>query len=80
MSSGFYLVKSSLNSIAAISEIVSHAAASTLSEQPSFYDVLCCGRYNPDTLQQGKGQCAVGDAKWYVQPTFHPHDMVNVED
>jgi len=41
VNSGFYYVHSRANTIAAFTSIVAHAAQSKLTEQPSFYSVLC---------------------------------------
>lgn len=41
INSGFYLVKSSESTIQAFTQIVDHARTSPLSEQPSFYTILC---------------------------------------
>ncbi|KAH7684879.1 Fucosylgalactoside 3-alpha-galactosyltransferase protein [Dioscorea alata] len=41
LNSGFYFVHSDSPTIAAIEKVVKHASTSDLSEQPSFYDVLC---------------------------------------
>nr|CAD1834424.1 unnamed protein product [Ananas comosus var. bracteatus] len=41
LNSGFYFVRSGLATIAAMEMVVKHASTSNLSEQPSFYDVLC---------------------------------------
>jgi hypothetical protein len=41
LNSGFYFMSSSESNIAALAQVIQHAAQSTLSEQPSFYDVLC---------------------------------------
>ncbi|XP_020098503.1 beta-arabinofuranosyltransferase RAY1 [Ananas comosus] len=41
LNSGFYFVRSGLATIAAMEMVVKHASTSGLSEQPSFYDVLC---------------------------------------
>ncbi|WOK94530.1 hypothetical protein Cni_G03234 [Canna indica] len=41
LNSGFYFVHSDLTTIAAMEMVVNHASTSELSEQPSFYDVLC---------------------------------------
>ncbi|GLT67945.1 hypothetical protein SLA2020_402180 [Shorea laevis] len=41
LNSGFYFVRSDGPSVAALEKVVKHAATSGLSEQPSFYDVLC---------------------------------------
>ena len=41
INSGFYFARSDEKTIAAFGAIVAHAATTTLSEQPSFYDVLC---------------------------------------
>lgn len=41
INSGFYLVRSDPLTIEAFEAITAHAATTRLSEQPSFYDVLC---------------------------------------
>ncbi|XP_028552732.1 beta-arabinofuranosyltransferase RAY1 [Dendrobium catenatum] len=41
LNSGFYFTRSDPPTIAAMEKVVKHALTSTLSEQPSFYDVLC---------------------------------------
>ncbi|CAL9780295.1 unnamed protein product [Musa acuminata subsp. burmannicoides] len=41
LNSGFYFARSEMSTIAAFEMVVKHASASELSEQPSFYDVLC---------------------------------------
>lgn len=41
MNSGFYYAHSDNQTIAAIDKVVKHAETSGLSEQPSFYDILC---------------------------------------
>ncbi|KAJ4974459.1 hypothetical protein NE237_007633 [Protea cynaroides] len=41
LNSGFYFAHSDSMTIAAIQKVVKHASTSDLSEQPSFYDVLC---------------------------------------
>ncbi|CAN1795141.1 Beta-arabinofuranosyltransferase RAY1 [Linum perenne] len=41
LNSGFYFARSDPPTITAIEKVVIHAATSGLSEQPSFYDVLC---------------------------------------
>ncbi|KAJ0972451.1 hypothetical protein J5N97_020410 [Dioscorea zingiberensis] len=41
LNSGFYFVHSDPPTIAAMEKVVKHASNSDLSEQPSFYDVLC---------------------------------------
>ncbi|XP_072995791.1 beta-arabinofuranosyltransferase RAY1 [Typha latifolia] len=41
LNSGFYFARSDPVTIAAMEMVVRHASASSLSEQPSFYDVLC---------------------------------------
>ncbi|KAK3041852.1 hypothetical protein RJ639_000368 [Escallonia herrerae] len=41
LNSGFYYAHSDALMIAALEKVVKHAAASNLSEQPSFYDTLC---------------------------------------
>ncbi|CAI0463479.1 unnamed protein product [Linum tenue] len=40
LNSGFYFARSNAPTIAAIEKVVNHASTSTLSEQPSFYDML----------------------------------------
>eukprot|EP00958_Prasinococcus_capsulatus_P016493 scaffold1827_cov421-Prasinococcus_capsulatus_cf.AAC.7 len=60
INSGFYLVKSSPDSIAAMEDVVSHASKSPLSEQPSFYDVLCCADRRAPHERPGK--CVQGDS------------------
>ncbi|WCJ38537.1 Nucleotide-diphospho-sugar transferase family protein [Euphorbia peplus] len=41
LNSGFYFARSDVPTIAAMEKVVKHAANSSLSEQPSFYDTLC---------------------------------------
>jgi len=41
INSGFYFAKSSERTITEFRKIVEHAAISSLSEQPSFYSILC---------------------------------------
>ncbi|CAI5501533.1 unnamed protein product [Closterium sp. Naga37s-1] len=41
INSGFYFARADRKTIAAFEAITAHAAATKLSEQPSFYDVLC---------------------------------------
>jgi beta-arabinofuranosyltransferase len=41
LNSGFYFARSDNGTITALAMVVKHAANSGLSEQPSFYDVLC---------------------------------------
>ena len=41
LNSGFYFARSDPPTIAALEKVVKHASTSDLSEQPSFYDVLC---------------------------------------
>ncbi|XP_019166599.1 PREDICTED: uncharacterized protein LOC109162332 [Ipomoea nil] len=41
LNSGFYYAHSDRATVAALEKVVMHAATSNLSEQPSFYDVLC---------------------------------------
>ncbi|XP_019703111.1 beta-arabinofuranosyltransferase RAY1 [Elaeis guineensis] len=41
LNSGFYFARSDSTTIAAMEMVVRHASSSDLSEQPSFYDVLC---------------------------------------
>lgn len=47
INSGFYLARSEPETIAAFTAIVQHAKKSKLTEQPSFWDILCSGRENP---------------------------------
>ena len=55
INSGFYRVRSSRQTVAAMEQIVLHAAASTLTEQPSFYMVLCGGKEGK--FKKGDSQC-----------------------
>ena len=55
INSGFYRVRSNPSTIAAMEQIVMHAAASRLTEQPSFYMVLCGGKEG--THRQGTTRC-----------------------
>ncbi|MCL7033887.1 hypothetical protein MKW94_016933 [Papaver nudicaule] len=41
LNSGFYFARSDAETITALERVVNHASTSALSEQPSFYDVLC---------------------------------------
>ncbi|KAI3733432.1 hypothetical protein L6452_12875 [Arctium lappa] len=41
LNSGFYYAHSDSSTIAALDKVVKHASLSNLSEQPSFYDILC---------------------------------------
>lgn len=41
LNSGFYFAHSDGQTISAMEKVVQHAATSGLSEQPSFYDMLC---------------------------------------
>ncbi|CAI5463731.1 unnamed protein product [Closterium sp. Yama58-4] len=41
LNSGFYFIRSEPRALAALEAVVAHAAASPITEQPSFYDVLC---------------------------------------
>ena len=61
INSGFYLAHADNVTVAAFTAIVAHAAASPLSEQPSFYDILC-GEHGQRKIR-GKGEClwTVGD-------------------
>ena len=55
INSGFYRVRSSPETVAAVEQIVLHAAASTLTEQPSFYMVLCGGKEGK--YKRGDSEC-----------------------
>jgi hypothetical protein len=59
INSGFYFAAASPATLAAFAAIVAHAAASSVSEQPSFYDVLCGvgGKY-----RLGEDACQMPDA------------------
>ncbi|PKA60223.1 UPF0392 protein [Apostasia shenzhenica] len=41
LNSGFYFARADRSTITAIEKVVKHASTSGLSEQPSFYDILC---------------------------------------
>eukprot|EP00049_Salpingoeca_infusionum_P015209 m.292234 g.292234 ORF g.292234 m.292234 type:complete len:734 (-) comp15837_c0_seq5:572-2773(-) len=58
INSGFYRVRSTPLTIDAMEKIVSHAAASSMTEQPSFYIILCGGR---------EGTTVVGDNKCHYR-------------
>eukprot|EP00043_Microstomoeca_roanoka_P014979 m.149237 g.149237 ORF g.149237 m.149237 type:complete len:754 (-) comp16155_c1_seq1:177-2438(-) len=64
INSGFYRVRSTPVTIAAMQQIVAHAASSTMTEQPSFYIILCGGK---------EGANVVGDNKCHYRP---PADMM----
>ncbi|EGD73448.1 hypothetical protein PTSG_05152 [Salpingoeca rosetta] len=70
INSGFYRVRSTPVTIAAMQQIVAHAASSTMTEQPSFYIVLCGGK---------EGTTTVGDNKCHYRPPpdLIPHDQGN---
>eukprot|EP00897_Mesotaenium_endlicherianum_P008003 jgi/Mesen1/7230/ME000372S06474 len=55
INSGFYFARSDAATIEAFGAIVAHAAATKLSEQPSFYDVLCGA--GGERLVAGKEEC-----------------------
>ena len=55
INSGFYRVRSTPKTIVAMEQIVLHAAASPLTEQPSFYMVLCGGKEG--NFKRGDSEC-----------------------
>ena len=55
INSGFYRVRSTPTTVAAMESIVAHAATSTLTEQPSFYIILCGGREGAN--KKGTDKC-----------------------
>jgi hypothetical protein len=55
INSGFYRVRSTPVTIAAMNEIVEHASKSSTSEQPSFYMILCGGENGVRII--GKDKC-----------------------
>lgn len=63
LNSGFYFARSDLATIAAMEMVVKHASSSNLSEQPSFYDVLCgeggVNRVGDDRCQEPKTNLTV---------------------
>eukprot|EP00045_Choanoeca_perplexa_P012107 m.130774 g.130774 ORF g.130774 m.130774 type:complete len:716 (+) comp15888_c0_seq4:182-2329(+) len=59
INSGFYRVRSTPLTIVAMEQIVAHAASSRLTEQPSFYIILCGGK---------GGETAVGDDRCTYRP------------
>eukprot|EP00041_Stephanoeca_diplocostata_P009918 m.156830 g.156830 ORF g.156830 m.156830 type:complete len:742 (+) comp17950_c0_seq8:272-2497(+) len=79
INSGFYRIRSSPIAIAALEAIVVHAASSRLTEQPSFYMVLCGGKEG--RLKEGDNACIyrpppyVGDG----EPPFDPDSSLRVE-
>ncbi|KAK2407905.1 Nucleotide-diphospho-sugar transferase family protein [Trifolium repens] len=54
LNSGFYYAHSDYQTIAAMEKVVKHAETSGLSEQPSFYDILCG---NGGTYRVGDNKC-----------------------
>eukprot|EP00053_Salpingoeca_punica_P009097 m.81418 g.81418 ORF g.81418 m.81418 type:complete len:764 (-) comp14876_c0_seq3:854-3145(-) len=54
INSGFYRVRSTPGTIAAMESIVAHAATSKLTEQPSFYIILCGGKEGTNTAGPNK--------------------------
>jgi hypothetical protein len=69
INSGYYLVKSSNESIKWFQNIVDHAANTSLTEQPSFYDVLCGvkGEFKtgPDTCEREGFETELLDRRIY---------------
>eukprot|EP00055_Hartaetosiga_balthica_P011981 m.56418 g.56418 ORF g.56418 m.56418 type:complete len:724 (-) comp7798_c0_seq3:3104-5275(-) len=55
INSGFYRVRSTPVTLAAMEEIIAHAEGSTMTEQPSFYVILCGGMDGDNTI--GADQC-----------------------
>jgi len=68
INSGFYRVRSTPLTIAAYSAIVQHAAETTLSEQPSFYMVLCGGKEG--TLKVDSDRC-----KFKIEPKYEGYQQ-----
>lgn len=66
---GFYRVRSNPATIFAMEEIVTHAATSTMTEQPSFYYVLCGGR---------DGTNKVGSNRCHYEASGAPNNIVDV--
>ncbi|EDQ92757.1 uncharacterized protein MONBRDRAFT_4746 [Monosiga brevicollis MX1] len=52
---GFYRVRATPMAIVAMEQVVAHAATSTMTEQPSFYIILCGGKEGATT--QGDDKC-----------------------
>ena len=65
INSGFYRVRATTVTLAALNEIVSHASASDSTEQPSFYMVLCGGE-NGDRVYKDK-MCLYQSSKLVAQ-------------
>jgi hypothetical protein len=59
INSGFYRARATPVVVAAFEAIVAHAAASSLTEQPSFYIVLCAGK---------DGDARIGDSHCQYRP------------
>ena len=55
INSGFYFARADAQSVEAFEAITAHAATTKLSEQPSFYDILCGEK--GERLVQGKEEC-----------------------
>ena len=55
INSGFYFARSDAVTIEAFEAITAHAAKTKLSEQPSFYDILCGEK--GQTVVRGKEEC-----------------------
>eukprot|EP00850_Spirogloea_muscicola_P016831 SM000140S00580 [mRNA] locus=s140:8125:11007:- [translate_table: standard] len=66
MNSGFYLARAEPQTIAVFDEIVRHAAATNLSEQPSFYEVLC-GPYPERPFRLGYDKCVHAGTNLTIQ-------------
>eukprot|EP00897_Mesotaenium_endlicherianum_P000855 jgi/Mesen1/10770/ME000091S10319 len=56
INSGFYFARSDAMTIEAFEAITAHAALTKLSEQPSFYDILC-GEKGELLVKSGKEEC-----------------------
>jgi len=55
LNSGLYVAPCTPLVVAAFEEIVAHAAKTTLSEQPTFYDVMCAGERTVDSCTYKPG-------------------------
>ncbi|CAI5512169.1 unnamed protein product [Closterium sp. Naga37s-1] len=55
INSGFYFARADKKTVAAFEAITAHAATTRLSEQPSFYDILC--GVKGENVVEGKEEC-----------------------
>ncbi|CAI5473379.1 unnamed protein product [Closterium sp. Yama58-4] len=55
INSGFYFARADKRTVAAFEAITAHAATTRLSEQPSFYDILC--GVKGENVVEGKEEC-----------------------